>query len=167
MAARRTRGKGEFKHRFKVEPFPSAIENTFRDAADAFRDWEPALRGAAPVMARGIMDNIAARGETLDTGGRWPDPGEYQERKALDGFGSQPLRRTSRMTDALSRGTVLAHGKTAISVGILEADFPQVFDLNFHAYPFMGWSDQMVAEVNSLLQAYVDAALREIAARLS
>lgn len=162
--------KGDIKVTIEMRPTAAELEATFGEAAKAFEDWRPALRGVAPLIARSIGANIASQGGTLGPDwAPWPKLNEtYLHRKLRDGFAATPLIRTGATAAEATKATPVSLTKKSVSMGIRGANWKHAPKLQFKdGRAFVTINPAAQADITERLAEYMQQALDAAARRMN
>ncbi len=164
--------KGAFNFGVTINPSPAELAKRFGIATKRFSDYRPAFRLIVPHLATGIGQNIKTRGASI--GETWPSQGAswhlaYLRRKQRGGYGVADLILTRRVYNQVTSPTegLLSMGRMSVRFG---SDLPYARAVNFgmaakgaRRRMFMGWSAQMKADTEEILDEYTRLLLEELA----
>lgn len=161
------RGKGDVKTSLEVSPTGDELRRIFEQAGRDFRDWKEPLRKLAPILARGLGDNIRQRGAPI--GVTWP--------RRKGNFPHPPLQRTGALLREVSKNRPLSLRKTSITMGVRgrketaqkapRLHFPPVGKRGGYGFEFMGWSPRMMQQSVAVLDRYVGEVMQEAAEKMN
>lgn len=155
-----------------ADPSPRAIAKQLRSLGREFRSWRPAWHAAAPLVARGLHDNVLRRGSTI--GETWaPLKAATERRKARLGRNRGPLIGTgASILDPLAGGSarvVLTASKMKIGVPGVAANV-QHFGSEKRRIParrFMDWSPPMEAAVKTAMDLHARKLIADALAKMN